>query len=235
MPDKCFAIVCPVLTREPTVGPQGGRPGICHRIVLRVLWFVLATGNRWADVPPELGCSGRTAQRCLQAWAEVSVWDQVHQKVLELLKQAGKLKLDTVIVDAAMVWAHGGGEQTGPSPVDRAKPGTKHTLLVDRHGVPPEIQTAGANDSDHTQLFPTVVKFPRVKGKPGRPKGRADILLADAGYDRGTSCWLLHWLGIEPHIRPKDGENGSGLGKVCWVVERTIAWIKGPRRTQVRS
>jgi transposase len=28
----------------------GGRPRVPHRVVVRVLWFVLATGNRW-DTP----------------------------------------------------------------------------------------------------------------------------------------------------------------------------------------
>lgn len=83
-------------------------------------------------------------------------------------------------------------------------------------------------------LFPTVVQFPRVKGTPGRPKERPDELLADAGYDSEVSRWILRWMGIEPKIRYKDGEHGSGLGKVRWVVERTIAWIKGPRRMRVR-
>jgi transposase len=234
MPDEYYELVAPHLPPEPTVGPRGGRPPITHRVVVRVLWFVLSTGMRWADVPHELGCSGRTAHRRLRAWEEAGVWDRVHQTLLGLLNRAGKLDLDTVIVDAVLVPAPGGGEKTGPSPVDRRKPGTKHTLLVDRHGVPLGIQTAGANASDHTQLFPTVVRFPRVNGRPGRPKERPDELLADAGYDSETSRWILRWMGIEPKIRYKTGEHGSGLGTVRWVVERTIAWIKGLRRMRVR-
>jgi transposase len=45
---------------------------------------------------------------------------------------------------------------------------------------------------------------------------------------------LLRWLGIEPKIRKQKGEHGSGLGKVRQVVERTISWLKGLRRTRVR-
>ncbi|MBA3315852.1 MAG: hypothetical protein H0T47_21510 [Planctomycetaceae bacterium] len=33
---------------------------------MNVLWFVLTTGCRWEDVPPEMGCSGRTAHRRLR-------------------------------------------------------------------------------------------------------------------------------------------------------------------------
>jgi hypothetical protein len=60
----------------------------------------------------------------------------------------------------------GGGDDTGPSPDDRGKLGTKRTLLVDRHGVPMAIRTAGANASDHTQILPIVLDYPVVGGKP---------------------------------------------------------------------
>src|SRR5262249_10235216 len=120
--------------------------------------------------------------------------------LLRLLHQAGKLDPDLVIVDAVIVRAFGGGEQTGPSPVDRRKKGSKHTLLVDRHGVPLAIRTAPANASDHTQIIPLVLDDPKVKGKPGRPKQRPDELYADRGFDSEATRRILAWLGIEPHI-----------------------------------
>jgi transposase len=78
---------------------------------------VLATGGcRWEDVPAELGCSGRTAHRRLRAWEEAGVWDRLHADLLAALKRAGKLDLDTVIIDGVTVRAFGGGEAAGPSP-----------------------------------------------------------------------------------------------------------------------
>lgn len=222
------------LPPEQPVGSEGGRPPVSHRTVMRVIWFVLASGCRWEDVPPELGCSGMTAHRCLRRWEEMGVWDRLHADLLRLLRQAGKLDPDLVVVDAVILRAFGGGEKTGPSPVDRGRKGTKHTLLVDRHGVPLAIRTAGANASDHTQIIPLVLDFPRVGGKPGRPKELPDELYADRGYDSDDTRWLLRWLGIEPHIAKRRTPHGSGLGKVRWVVERTISWIKGLRRLRVR-
>lgn len=234
MPDEFYDLVAHHLPPERPVGPRGGRPRVGNRVAVRVIWFVLATGCRWEDVPPELGCSGKTAHRRLRAWEEAGVWDRLHADLLRLLRQAGKLDLDLVVIDGVTVRAFGGGEATGPSPVDRGRPGTKHTLLVSRSGVPMVIRTAGANASDHTQIIPLVVDFPKVRGKPGRPKELPDELYADRGYDSDSTRWLLRWLGIEPHIAKRRTEHGSGLGKVRWVVERTIGWLKGLRRMRVR-
>lgn len=234
MPEAFYDVVSHHLPPEQPVGPKGGRPRIGHRIVLKVIWYVLATGCRWEDVPPEMGCSGRTAHRRLRIWEELGIWDRLHADLLRLLRQADKLDLDTVIVDSVSVRAFGGGEQTGPSPVDRRKSGTKHTLLVNRRGVPLAIRTAGANASDHGQILPLVLDFPRVGGKPGRPKALPDTLYADRGHDSEATRWLLRWMGIEPHIAKRRTPHGSGLGKVRWVVERTISWIKGLRRMRVR-
>ena len=234
LPDEFYDLVAHHLPPEQPVGLQGGRPRIAHRIVVRVIWFVLISGTRWEDVPPELGCSGRTAHRRLRAWEEAGIWDRLHADLLRLLRQAGKLDTDLVVVDGVYVRAFGGGEQTGPSPVDRRKLGTKYTLLVDRHGIPLAVRPAGANASDHRLILPTVLDFPKVGGKPGRPKELPDELYADRGYDSEGMRAFLRWLGIDPHIAKRGTPHGSGLGKVRWVVERTIRWLKGLRRMRVR-
>jgi len=234
MPDAFFDLAAHHLPPERIANPAGGRPPLDNRSIVRSLWFVLTTGCRWEDVPDGLGCSGRSAHRFLQLWEEMGCWDRLHADLLRLLRQAGKLDPNLVIVDAVMVRAFGGGELTGPSPVDRRKKGTKHTLLVDRHGVPLAIRTAGANASDHTQVIPSVLDFPKVTGKPGRPKELPDELYADRGYDSDSTRWILAWLGIEPHIARRKTPHGSGLGKVRWVVERTIAGFKGLRRMRIR-
>jgi|SRR4051812_32166586 transposase len=234
MPDEFFDLVSHHLPPERPVGPKGGRPQIDHRTVVKVLWYVLATGCRWEDVPQEMGCSGRTAHRRLRLWETLGIWDRLHADLLRLLRQADRLDPDVAIVDSVYTRAFGGGEQTGPSPVDRRKKGTKTTLLVDRHGVPLEIQIAGANASDHRQLLPLVADFPEVGGKPGRPPQLPDELYGDRGFGSKGADAILRWLGIEPFLARPGQPHGSGLGKVRWVVERTISWLKGLRRLRVR-
>jgi transposase len=235
MPEEFYREVESHLPPERSVGPKGGRPPVGNWIVMKVIWFVLATGCRWEDVPQEIGCSGRTAHRRLKKWRELGVWARMHLHLLIRLRQAGELEHETVIVDGVLVRAHGGGQATGPSPVDRRKRGTKHTVMVDAHGVPLAIRTAGANASDHTQILPIIVlDYPTVGGKPGRPKEKPDVVYADRGYDSDDTRAILAWLGIKPVIARKHTEHGSGLGKTRWVVERTIGWLKGFRRMRVR-
>jgi transposase len=234
MPERFMEELEAHLPPEQPVGPRGGRPAIGHAMVMKVIWFVLSTGCRWDDVPAEMGCSGRTAHRRLQRWEELGIWDRLHMHLLKLLRKTGKLDPHVAIIDSVIVRAFGGGEGTGPSPVDRRKLGSKHTLLVDRHGIPLAIRTASANTSDQTQILPIVLDFPAVGGKPGRPQELPDVAIADRGYDSDATRLLLAWLGIEPLIARRRTPHGSGLGKVRWVVERTISWLKGLRRMRVR-
>jgi transposase len=234
MPEKWYEAVHPMLPPEQEIGSRGGRPRTPHHVVLKVIWFVLATGCRWKDVPREFGCCGETARTRMQDWERAGIWDRVHHLMLTMLNREKQLDLKTVVIDSTQVRAFGGGDATGPSPVDRRKKGTKFTILVDRHGVPLVIQAAPANSSDHCEILPAVVDFPTVGGKPGRPPTLPRKLYADAGYDCEATRAILRWLGIEPHIRYRNDEHGSHLGRVRWVVERTISWIKGLRRMRIR-
>lgn len=221
MPEEFFEIVSHHLPPEQPVGPKGGRPRIGHRVVLRVIWFVLATGARWEDVPQELGCSGRTAHRRLRAWEEAGIWDRLHAELLRLLRKEGKLDPDTAIIDSVTVRAFGGGEATGPSPVDRSRTGTKHILLVDRHGVPRAIRTAGANASDHRQIIPLILEFPKVGGKPGRPKELPEEAYADRGYDSEATRRCCGGWGSS-RISP------SGRRPTAAAWGRSAGWWRGP-------
>jgi len=62
-----------------------------------------------------------------------------------------------------------GGSETGPSPVDRGRPGSKYHLLVDGSGLPLAFSLTGGNRNDVTQLIPLVDSVPPVRGLAGRP------------------------------------------------------------------
>ena len=128
-----------------------------------------------------------------------------------------------------------GGEAADPNLVGRRKKGTKHTLMVNKAGVPLAARGARASENDHTQVLPIVVPgSPRVGGKPGRPEGLPDEVYADRGSDSEATRAFLGWLGSGPHSARRRAEHGSGLGEVRWVVERATNWLEGLRRPRVR-
>jgi len=126
------------------------------------------------------------------------------------------------------------GSETGKSPVDRGRNGSKHHLLVDATGIPLAFSVTGANRNDVTQLIPLLDRVPAVKGRVGRPRKRPDQVVADRGYDHDKYRRLLRKRGITPVIARRKTEHGSGLGQVRWVVERTFAWLHHFKRLLVR-
>jgi transposase len=126
------------------------------------------------------------------------------------------------------------GEKTGPSPVDRRKPGSKHHLITDANGIPLAAILTAANQNDITQLLPLVDAIPPVGGKPGRPRRRPAQVYGDRGYDSQPHRRELRKRGIRPQLAKRGTPHGSGLGAYRWVVERTLAWLHQNRRLRVR-
>ena len=127
-----------------------------------------------------------------------------------------------------------GRPKTGPSPVDRGRPGSKHHLITDAGGVPLAVRLTGGNRNDVTQLLPLIDAIPPIRGKPGRPRRKPGNLLADRGYDHDKYRIQVRERGIHPAIARRGTAHGSGLGALRWVVEQTISHLHGFRRLRIR-
>jgi hypothetical protein len=79
------------------------------------------------------------------------------------------------------------GSETGRSPVDRGRTGSKHHLITDATGIPLAVTRTGGDRNDVTRLIPLLQAVPSVRGKRGRPRRRPDIVLA-TGATTGTSA-----------------------------------------------
>jgi transposase len=127
-----------------------------------------------------------------------------------------------------------GGSLTGPSPVDRGKPGSKIHILSDRGGLPLTVAISAANTHDSLALKPLVMAIPAVRSRRGPRRSRPGKLHADKAYDQPA---LRRWVaaqGIGVRIARKGIESAEKLGKHRWVIERTIAWFSGYRRLTLR-
>jgi IS5 family transposase len=76
------------------------------------------------------------------------------------------------------------------------------------------------------------VKGPR--GRPGRPRKRPVKLHGDKGYDYPRCRRVLRRRGITPRIARRGIEASDRLVRHRYVAERSLAWLVGYRRLQVR-
>jgi transposase len=176
-----------------------------------------------------------TCWRRLRDWQADGTWAKIHKASLDRLREADLIDWSRAAVDRAQTGAAYGGEAKGPSPVDRSKPGSKHHLMTDGQGIPRSCSVTASNVNDIDELATLFNAIPPVAGKPGHPKSRPDAVLGDRGYDSEPYRQGLCQLGVEPLLAKTGTENGSGLGKVRWVVERTLSWFHQNRRLRIRD
>ncbi|MGW2189386.1 IS5 family transposase [Streptomyces sp. NPDC001719] len=234
--DGLWERIAPLLPpRPPRRRRYPGRLPADDRAALRGIIYVLCKGVTGADVPAErTGCSGVTSWRRLRDWTEAGVWPRLQEVLLAELRGACLLEMDDAAVDGSHVRALKGGARTGPSPAGRARLGSKHHLVVDRHGTPLAVTLTSGSRHDVTQLMPLLDAIPRIRGRRGRPRHRPRRLFADRGYDYDKYRRLLRARGITPKIARKGSAHGSGLGKTRWAVERTFAWLHQSKRLRTR-
>ncbi len=123
---------------------------------------------------------------------------------------------------------------TGPSPVDRGKPGSKIHALSDRAGLPLVVAVSAANTHDSHALKPLVMAIPAIRSRRGPRRRKPAKLHADKAYDQLN---LRRWVrdrGITVRIARKGIESKDKLGQHRWVIERTMAWFTGYRRLTLR-
>jgi transposase len=143
--DELCALIEPLL---PEPGPKlvAGRPRVPDRQALCGILFVLHTGIQWEYLPQELGFgSGMTCWRRLAAWNEADVWDKLHLVLLAKLRAAKHLDWSRAGKRFLPCPGRSAGPKSGPSPVGRARPGSKHHLLVDGQGIPRAVSLTGRN------------------------------------------------------------------------------------------
>jgi transposase len=234
LPDDLWEIIEPLLPRR-SPSPKGGQPPVSDRAILTGILFILNTGLPWEDLPCEMNCGcGMTCWRRLRDWPRDGTWDKIHRVLLDKLRGADRIAWERALIDSSFVRAAYGGEETGPSPVDRSKPGSKHHVITDANGIPLASSVTSANTNDITEMAPLFNKIPAVAGKAGHPKKKPEALQGDLAYDSEPHRQGLKQMGIEPVLPEKGIDDQSGLGETRWPVERTLAWIHQNRRLRIR-
>jgi transposase len=126
------------------------------------------------------------------------------------------------------------GALTGKNPTDRAKKGTKRHRLVDGKGTPLALRLTGANRNESLEAMPLVDDIPPIRGRRGRPRRKPKGRYGDRQYGTPRTRKGLEERGIEDHLARQRTPHGSGLGKIRWVVERSLSWVGQARRLKIR-
>ena len=85
-----------------------GRPRADDRSVLEAILFILRTGARWGDLPPEYGINPSTAWRRLQQWERDGPWERLWRIFLASLDAESKLRWAEAFLDGSFVPAKRG-------------------------------------------------------------------------------------------------------------------------------
>jgi putative transposase len=214
----------------------GGRPPADPRRLIAGILYVLRTGCQWNAAPKEFG-SGKTLHRYFQRWSRAGVFKRMWKQGLLEYDEVKGIAWNWQAVDGAMTKAPLAGEATGPNPTDRAKRGTKRSLVVDGRGVPIGIVVSAAQRADVKLLAPTLAAMVMERPAPSQPKqnlcldkvytGQATEQLAE------EQAYILH-MPDKANAKKKRKRKGGRRKARRWVVEVAHSWLNRFRRLLVR-
>nr|WP_217637674.1 IS5 family transposase [Actinopolyspora saharensis] len=233
VPEGLWEIVEPLLPAAKVRPQGGGTANIDDEAVFAAIVYVLVSGCSWRHLPPCFGASKSTVHRRFRMWTQAGVWGRLHRAILDRLDAEELVDLSRVLLDTSHVRTKK-GEHTGPSPVDRGKPGSKLHILSETTGLPLVVGVSAGNTHDSHGLIPMVSgllsRHDPHRGHHAKPRR----CYADKAYDRPD---LRRWLlgkHITPRIARKGIDSSQRLGRYRWRIERTFSWLSGYRRLSPR-
>ena len=170
------------LPSDPVCPDGRGCPWSDSRTTLNGILWILRTGARWQDLPPQYG-PYQTMHRRFQNWVHSKVLEQVLLAVAQDLKDRGGLDLRECFIDGTFVPAKKRGLGVGKT--KRGK-GSKLMAIADRHGLPVAICAESASPAEVKLVTQTLEqiyeeRFRRCSCWPGRgrslPHGHRRYLL----------------------------------------------------------
>lgn len=89
---------------EPLLPPKAatGRPRADDRPTLNGVLYVLSTGCRWEDVPPERYGKGKTCWYRFKQWRETGLWNAIAGILLLELNRRRHINLTNAYLDASV-------------------------------------------------------------------------------------------------------------------------------------
>jgi len=231
-----------VLPKEPKrKGP--GRKRANNRRVVNGIWYVLWTGCQWKAVKRDwFGVCSTTIHDRFQEWQQSGIFERLMRELAKFYERQQGIAWTWQAIDSKSCPAPLGGNDTGKSPVDRAKRGSKIHLLVDGRGAPLAAYITGANIHDKWLVDEVVISI--VVPRP-EPEAVEQHMCLDKGYDFPDVHQFIEQERYVAHIKHRR-RRGEPVLEQCpipgetqfparrWVVERTLGWLTKRRSLRVR-
>lgn len=234
LPDELWERVEPILARHYPPA-RTGRPRADLRLVLDGIVFRMRSGCQWNQLPERFGPDS-TVHGWFQRFVEDGVLEEIWAELVRECEALGAVQWEWQAADGVMGKSRFSGDKRGPNPTDRAKSGTKKSVIVEQQGGPLGVAIEGANVHD-TKLLEQTIEAIVVE----RPDAEQLVqhLCLDKAYDNPTGEAACEQAGYVPHIRRIGEEKLNPAGNKThparrWVVERTIAWLQKCRALLIR-
>jgi putative transposase len=221
VPAEIWTVFEPIL--PPVVWCGNGRPPKGNRECFHALLYVLASGIPWEMLPSSFP-SYKAVQRRLKRWLERDAFRTAWRRLARRYEQLHGINWDQVLLDGSKKPSKKGGEQTGPSPVDRGKCGTALHLACDNRAMPLGVVITGANAADGCQaqdvLEALVIHPPQPECPPAEVDPRSlPTARADGAYGNKPTRQRAQAAGFRMRA-PGRGQKQPGLGTIRQSVER---------------
>lgn len=222
-----------------------GRPWTDHRMVISGIFWILATGAPWRDLPNEFG-NWATVYKRFRQWCVSGMWAKIWNKLVNHLRRNGQLGLSLWMVDGSIVRAHhssvGGSRKTPANARENALGKSrggfscKLHIVCDENGIPIGIVVTAGQINEPTVFLSLMDAIPFSLH---RTANRPDALAGDKAYVAG---YIFDWLdkkeiqNVVPN-RKNENKNPNFCKKTYRhrnVVERLIGKLKQLRRLATR-
>jgi putative transposase len=174
-----------------------GRKRIDACAALDAIIFRLRSGCQWNQLPNDFP-DDSSFHRTFQRWEQNGVLDRIWAALVEECEELGGVNWQWQSADTAMAKARINGDEIGSNPTDRAKPGTKRSILTEADRGPLAVVISGANVHDCKLLESTLEAI--VLERPNPQKVEQHLCL-DKGYDNPTGRNAVDKHQYIPHIR----------------------------------
>jgi transposase len=210
-------------TRPTRTGPKPPLAGAALRKATMAIWCVAFCGMQWRAIGQLCDIPFNTLYTLFARWTRLGLWRRLLDRLCRTWRLACGDTADpsTVVIDSRSC-------RSAPScftrGIDGGKKirGVKIQVAVDKHGIPLAIDVAPANTHDTKGIVPVLREL--------AGQGFRGPALSDLGYRGKRLARIGEALGItvKPVARGRDGKFLPA--GICWVVERSFAWLSHYRR-----